>query len=93
MPAWRRHLDAPCIGQLRRKTMPTKFHEFGDRAPSVATLRKLLREDEKAGATLVVFERGEQFSSFEKVGKRWIHSGNGLLRAGYRLANELERVQ
>jgi hypothetical protein len=75
--------------------MDSVIHTFEGKAPSVTTLRKLLRADEKAGATTVIFERGEQWSMFEKLplSGRWVHSGNGLLRAGYRLANELERVQ
>lgn len=72
--------------------MATRFHSFGDKAPSVPTLRKLLRQDAKAGASLVVFERGEQHSSFERDthSGRWHHSGNGLLKAGYKLGNVLD---
>ena len=71
--------------------MTTKCHEFGTKSPSVVTLRKLLREYAKAGHTLVIFERGEQQSEFVRVDSgRWYHRGNGLLRAGYRLANILD---
>lgn len=65
-------------------------HEFGDRAPSVPQVRKLLRDYANAGYTLVVFRRGEQQSNFELFGDRWHHDGNGLLKAGYKLANELD---
>ena len=72
--------------------MATRFHTFGERAPSVPQLRNLLRKDAKAGATLVVFERGEQASTFELDARtgRWHHAGNGLLKAGYKLGNLLD---
>lgn len=66
-------------------------HEFGDRAPSVPQVRKLLRDYANAGYTLVVFRRGEQQSEFEKFGMRWHHSGNGLLKAGYKLGSILDK--
>lgn len=70
--------------------MTTMHHEFGDRAPSVPQLHGMLRKDAKAGATVVIFERGEQYSKFELHGDRWIHFGNGLLKAGYKLGNALD---
>jgi hypothetical protein len=72
--------------------MATRIHTFDGKAPSHPTLRKLLRADEKAGATLVIFERGEQCSTFEKMHGRWYHRGNGLLKAGYKLADELDAI-
>ena len=58
-------------------------------APSVATLRKHIRTADASGETLVIFDRGEQQSRFEKHDGRWYHSGNGLLKAGYKLEEVL----
>lgn len=65
-------------------------HEFNGAAPSLPSLRKLHREYAQAGYSLIIFRRGEQQSNFELFGDRWHHDGNGLLKAGYKLANELD---
>lgn len=61
----------------------------GSRAPSLPMLRKLIQHAERDGDDLVIVEYGEQYSRFEKHNGRWYHNGNGLLKAGYKLADEL----
>lgn len=66
-----------------------KDYKFDKRAPSLPTLRKMLKEADDFGDTFVTFEYGEQHSRFEKHNNRWYHYGNGLLKAAYKLEDEL----
>jgi hypothetical protein len=66
-------------------------HVFNS-APTIATLRKHMKDAEAKNACRVSFEFGEQFSEFDKVGGRWYHSGNGCMKAAYKLADELDKA-
>lgn len=65
------------------------YTEVRKQAPTVTMLRRVVREAESQGHDLVIIEYGEQYCRFEKHNGRWYHNGNGLLRAGYKLADEL----
>jgi hypothetical protein len=58
--------------------------------PSIATLRKHIRDADSKSVTRVTFTYGEQSSEFEKVNGRWHHNGNGCMKAAYKLSNELD---
>lgn len=57
--------------------------------PTIASLRKYIKAAETKGETQVNFTYGEQFSEFSKFDGRWNHHGNGLMKAAYKLDNEL----